>query len=226
MRALELTGLRFGKLLVTKKVTGSTRPVRWECVCDCGGGSTPSTENLRSGNSSSCGCEKNAVLGRSTTTHGMCGHPLYATWRAMRERCLNPKNPSYKNYGARGITVCPKWRDNFAAFVADMGERPPGMTVERIDNAKGYFPDNCKWATRSEQTRNTRKNINVTVGATTMCVTDWRTAIGVSRSAFAERVARRGLEVAIRLYIAERPTLWALTTNISSPYGTTIHIGA
>lgn len=86
--------------------------------------------------------------------HGMVGTPTYVSWYAMKQRCLNPNNKSFKGYGERGITICHQWRDSFPTFLADMGERPPGYSLDRVDNSKGYEPDNCRWATPHEQRMN------------------------------------------------------------------------
>jgi hypothetical protein len=102
----------------------------------------------------------------------------YQTWRNMRSRCENPNVPAYKNYGGRGITVCERWQD-FPSFLADMGERPEGMTIERINNDGNYEPDNCRWATRRQQGRNTRANQLVTLDGETKCLTEWAEERGI-----------------------------------------------
>lgn len=91
------------------------------------------------------------IEGRSRTVEG---RRVYWVWAAIIQRCENPENPAYPNYGAKGITVCPRWRDSFDNFAGDMGPRPHGYTIERVDSAKGYSPGNCKWASRTEQSRN------------------------------------------------------------------------
>lgn len=147
------TGRTFGKWTALSR--GSNRGVRttWLCRCDCGTEREVMTNHLVRGTSKSCGCTPHTVAEPRSE------HPLYGTWCNIVQRCTNPNNPQYRDYGARGIRMCDEWRADFLQFVADMGEKPtPVHTVERKDNDKGYGPDNCEWADRTAQNRNTRRN--------------------------------------------------------------------
>lgn len=122
----------------------------WECRCVCGKLARVRGSDLRRGLQTSCGCMKG-----SNKTHGMYRTPTWYSWAGMKERCDNPNHIGAANYSERGISYDPEWAE-FANFYRDMGERPNGLTLERIDNDKGYSRDNCKWATRSEQRANQR----------------------------------------------------------------------
>jgi len=154
---IDLRGKFFGRLTVIRleKVRNGKRV--WLCRCLCGRKASIASDKLRSGHSRSCGCLQREAVAESKKKHGLRNIPEYRVWLNIRNRCNNPRTPAYKNYGARGIKVCPEW-DDFAVFIADMGRRPsPELTVERKDNDKGYSKQNCKWATRLEQARNSRR---------------------------------------------------------------------
>ncbi len=146
---IDMTGHRFNLLMVLKQAPHVGQQTRWLCRCDCGALVTVRSNNLRSGNTGSCGC-------RERFTHGHSRSRTYQSWAAMIQRCTNPRNLNWRHYGGRGIAICQRWRESFASFLADMGERPRGGTLDRRNTNGNYEPENCRWSSRSEQQANKR----------------------------------------------------------------------
>ncbi|MFJ4469497.1 hypothetical protein ACIP2X_18665 [Streptomyces sp. NPDC089424] len=144
-------GARSGRLVATQERKPGEKRV--QCVCDCG--AQRSVRFAEWGVTKSCGCLSRELSAERRRTHGRFGTTLYTTWARMIQRCTNPDHPRWADYGGRGITVCERWRD-FSNFLADMGECPPGLTLDRIDNDGGYEPGNCRWADYSTQNLNRR----------------------------------------------------------------------
>lgn len=181
---IDLTGKRFGKLLVLSFAgKNPRRQSLWTVRCDCGNDRTVLGYNLRSEHTRSCGCLRGGVV-----THGMSKSPEYRIWRAMLNRCSNPKDKLFHRYGGRGITVCDRWH-TFANFISDMGIRPSSVhTIERLDNNGNYNPENCKWATRTTQCQNTSRNRLITFRNKTLCLSEWAKRTGIKQSTIAFRL--------------------------------------
>jgi len=195
-------GQRIGKLVVIERAANKIEVAKsgkksiracWICACDCGNVITASGHNLSKALSNpdstagtrSCGC----LMGKGGLKHGKAGTREYGAWANIIQRCYNPNSTHYSCYGGRGVTVCEEWL-TFDGFVKDMGERPEGMTVDRIDNNKSYSKDNCKWATRKTQANNRRTNVVLEYKGKSMTIAQWAREIGLSKNALTSRIQR------------------------------------
>ena len=187
-------GEPFGKLTVRSgPVVVKSRSRVW-CDCSCGKRVFVKVNALLTGNNKSCGCERRRKLVSRNTKHGATPRGKkrseYRIWALIIQRCENKKNPSYQNYGARGIRICNRWRNSFEAFLADMGPRPsPRHTIDRYPNNNGdYCPENCRWATRKQQNRNSRHNRKISFRGESLCMSEWAERIGIDQKALRHRL--------------------------------------
>ena len=185
-RLIDITGKEFGRLVVLERVPGKARYVMWKCLCKCGNYTTARGSHIRYGLIRSCGC----LAQESRIKHGMYKTLTYSSWQHMKERCLSPKHRSFKNYGERGITICPQWIASFETFLKDMGEAPPGLTLDRRDNDGNYTPDNCRWATPEQQMNNQRTTKFATINGETKAVKYWCQETGVKYNTAMKRICQ------------------------------------
>lgn len=195
---IDLTGKKFGRLTVVKRVgTDNQRNPMWLCKCDCGNEKVIRGNGLKSGNTKSCGClaKENAQQRLKFLNYktGQYKSRLYRIWTSMKTRCYNDNNSeTYKRYGARGITVCDEWRDNFKAFYdwAMANGYTDELTIDRIDNDGNYCPENCRWVTLQIQNRNRRTTRIITFNGKTQCMLDWANELGVKVNTMIARFHR------------------------------------
>lgn len=170
------------------------RQIRKLCRCECGKEEFVGEYKLRIGHSRSCGCLQSEVTTERSLKHGHSKRGersrAYSVWRNIINRCTNPNVASYADYGGRGITICDRWLNSFENFLQDMGEPPEGRTIDRIDNNKGYYRENCAWNTPVQQARNRRNSITLTFNGMTMTLPDWAELLDVPYSMLKERLYR------------------------------------
>lgn len=206
--ALDLTNIVFGRLTVVKKGDSIKTPCGsvvavWLCKCSCGNEKEVRAGDLRSGRVRSCGCFNNEVRIARSTTHGMKGLNIYYVWQNMKSRCDNIEDVNYHNYGGRGITYCDKWAD-FEGFYEDMGEAPNSLSLDRIDNDGGYNKENCRWATREQQTLNKQNSKKIMFEGKLMHIKKVAEKVGLKHSTLYER-----------LYVYNWPLDKAITQKIN-----------
>ena len=186
--AESIIGQKFSRLKVLEfdhkvKYAKSSFKYYYKCLCDCGNICIVERSKLISGHTRSCGCLKD-----ENYKHKACSTKLYAVWKNMKSRCYNPNNKKYKNYGARGITICPEWGKDFLSFKKwaeetgyDENAKRGECTIDRIDVNGDYCPENCRWITNNAQQRNRTNNLLITFGGATHCAAEWVEVLKISR---------------------------------------------
>lgn len=183
-----MIGKRFGKLVVIEK---AEKKQHYVCKCDCGNTSVVFRGNLTRGNSRSCGCVRLTANGLSELHRAE-----YYCWSGIIKRCTNPSDKSFKNYGARGISVCEEWRTSFEQFLTDMGPRPsPEHSIDRVNNDGNYEPANCRWANTYEQANNTRKNTFFTYDGERLTFSQLADKYHIPRTTLINRVHKLGWSI-------------------------------
>lgn len=178
--AEDLAGRKFGRLIAVEMCGHNKHNQRlWLWRCDCGNEIRRVSGPIKHGRQISCGCHRDEQSGLRAT-HGRSNSRTYKAWRSMKSRCAGTNGASSKHYHGRGIRVCARWLDSFENFLADMGECPKGLTLERDKNDMGYEPGNCRWATQADQVKNTRRTIRVKLAGRVMCLKDACAMAGVS----------------------------------------------
>ena len=207
-KPIDIAGQRFGRLvaIAIDKEKSTVGRIFWHCVCDCGGSKSVIVSSLRRGATRSCGClhyETATANGYRPKTHGLSHHRIYKIWTGMIERCENPNNDAYVRYGGRGIDVCSEWRDSFMRFYewAIGSGYADGLTIDRVDNDKGYSSDNCRWATYREQANNMRTNLLLTHKGNTHTLSEWSEISGVKPSTIRKRVVELGWSIEDAIFI-------------------------
>lgn len=193
--------MRFGRLTVISRDSNYLSPkgyraVNWLCKCDCGKMVVVRGCNLKSGASKSCGC--NRIDFPNRTVHGLSKTKIYNIWRSMRARCENVHSSAYPDYGGRGINICDEWKNSFESFYqwSITHNYSDGLSIDRVDNNSGYFPDNCRWVDAEVQQNNKRNNHYITYDGQTMTMKQWADKTGIKYQKLKDRINKCGWDVA------------------------------
>ncbi len=209
MNKLNLIGKRYGKLtVISEDGRSNIGGCMWLCKCDCGNTKRTAGINLQSGNTNSCGCLQRERCKEALTKHGRSKRCTeYYSWVNMKTRCYNQKCADYKDYGGRGITVCDRWLNSFENFLADMGEKPKGCSIDRIITNGNYEPGNCRWSTDLVQSRNKRTNRWIEFNGLKMILQDWADYFGVNQGNLSQSIKARGIEGVYNFYLTKHGSL-------------------
>lgn len=193
MKENDIIGKKYGRLTVVKfSHTNKNHKRCYICKCDCGKEVVVLSNSIRTGNTMSCGCLKEEEWFKKITKHGLYETKLYKIWGSIIQRVKNKKSKDYNDYGGRGITICPEWEKSFQSFYdwAMSHGYKEGLSIDRIDNEGNYYPENCRWATAYQQSRNKRNNVYIEYKGERYCLKDWETIKGFKKS-FIEKILKR-----------------------------------
>lgn len=206
----DLTGRQFGRLTVMSQAPRQGRRIMWQCQCSCGRVAIVAGHHLKSGAIQSCNCLNNE-LKTARAIHGKTDTSAHRRWAHMMGRCYNPSDAAFSLYGGRGIAVCDRWHE-FVNFYADMGDPPPGRSIDRIDNHGNYEPRNCRWATPKEQVLNSRRIRWLTHAGETLSLAEWTARLGLSATTISNRIDKLGWPLGLALTTPR-------THKSNSPFG-------
>lgn len=195
-RKNDLTGMKFNRLKAIKPIGIRNGEIVWRFECDCKNTIDVIGSRVKNGYIKSCGCLATDVNRTMRITHGYSKTKLYVVWQSMKRRCLDEKYPKYKDYGSRGITVCDEWLEfeNFKKWSDDSGYKE-GLTIDRIDNDKGYFPDNCQWITNEEQQLNKRNNRIITFNGKSQTISEWARELNINEQTLRNRLQKENVDI-------------------------------
>lgn len=190
-KLIDLSGQKFGRLLVLERAENHGRETYWKCRCDCGNIKEINGAKLKNGHTKSCGCLSKETTSEMFKTHGMSNTRLYRIYKKMYRRCYKLKTKWFENYGGRGITICQEWIgeqgfENFAEWSMKNGYAD-NLSIDRKDNDKGYSPDNCRWASAKEQANNTRSTVFLTYKGETKSASEWSEITGIRQDTLTMR---------------------------------------
>lgn len=200
MRALDLKGKRFGRLLVVEKCGHIGKYIGWKCKCDCGNETVVSVNNLQNGSTKSCGCLARELSSERFKKHGKSNYSLYKVWKNIKNRCYNPRTEKYKYYGEKGISMCKEWVGDFTSFYGWSIKNgwKKGLTIDRINVDGNYEPENCRWVTWKTQQRNKSNNIYVNFDNRIVCLKEYSELKSISYDKARQEVRRNILNIAER----------------------------
>lgn len=204
----DISGQKFGRLTTLHRLHNyHKKGTYWLCVCECGNLTEIYLGSLQRGTTTSCGCYHKEIVTKLATKYKNHNVRMYRIWNNLRDKCYNENNKAYKYYGKRGIKICDKWLNSFDIFYdwAMANGYDDNLTIDRIDNNKGYSPNNCRWTTMKQQNRNKRSNRNYTINGETHCLKEWCEILGLKYNTIIGRINQYGWSIERALELEGKP---------------------